>query len=156
MDFKKRLLTYLKTIKSSLLIGTIFALLFVTSQISQPFLIGRALDASKNNNHDSFLVYTFIALGLAILGTLSAYFFEVIISNASQRVVKRLRDDIYQKINSISIKDFDKKYRGDLVLLEIRDMENFTAGLYAVFKTLIQGIFTIIITIIMMVMVNWT
>lgn len=155
MDFKKRLLTYLKTIKSSLLIGTIFALLFVASQISQPFLLGRALDASKNNNHDSFLIYTFIALGLAILGTLSAYFFEVIISNASQRVVKRLRDDIYQKINSISIKDFDKKYRGDLVLLEIRDMENFTAGLYAVFKTLIQGIFTIIITIIMMVMVNW-
>ncbi len=155
MDFKKRLLTYLKTIKSSLLIGTIFALLFVASQISQPFLLGRALDASKNNNHDSFLIYAFIALGLAILGTLSAYFFEVIISNASQRVVKRLRDDIYQKINSISIKDFDKKYRGDLVLLEIRDMENFTAGLYAVFKTLIQGIFTIIITIIMMVMVNW-
>ena len=155
MDFKKRLLTYLKTIKSSLLIGTIFALLFVASQISQPFLLGRALDASKNNNHDSFLIYTFIALGLAILGTLSAYFFEVIISNGSQRVVKRLRDDIYHKINSISIKDFDKKYRGDLVLLEIRDMENFTAGLYAVFKTLIQGIFTIIITIIMMVMVNW-
>ncbi len=155
MDFKKRLLTYLKTIKSSLLIGTIFALLFVASQISQPFLLGRALDASKNNNHDSFLIYTFIALGLAILGTLSAYFFEIIISNASQRVVKRLRDDIYQKINSISIKDFDKKYRGDLVLLEVRDMENFTAGLYAVFKTLIQGIFTIIITIIMMVMVNW-
>lgn len=155
MDFKKRLLTYLKTIKSSLLLGTIFALLFVASQISQPFLLGRALDASKNNNHDLFLIYTFVALGLAILGTLSAYFFEVIISNASQRVVKRLRDDIYQKINSISIKDFDKKYRGDLVLLEIRDMENFTAGLYAVFKTLIQGIFTIIITIIMMVMVNW-
>ena len=155
MDNKKRLFTYLKTIKSSLFIGTIFSLLFVASQIAQPFLLGRALDASKLDNHNEFLVYTLIALGLAVLGTISAYLFEVIVMNASQKVVKKLRDDIYQKINAISIKDFDKKYRGDLVLLEIRDMENFTAGVYAVFKTLIQGIFTIIITITMMVMVNW-
>ena len=155
MDNKKRLFTYLKTIKSSLFIGTIFSLLFVASQIAQPFLLGRALDASKLDNHNEFLVYTLIALGLAVLGTISAYLFEVIVMNASQKVVKKLRDDIYQKINAISIKDFDKKYHGDLVLLEIRDMENFTAGVYAVFKTLIQGIFTIIITIIMMVMVNW-
>ena len=155
MDSKKRLFAYLKTIKSSLLIGTAFSLLFVVSQIAQPFLLGKALDASKLDNHNEFLVFTFIALGLAVLGTVCAYLFEVIVMNASQRVVKRLRDDIYQKINAISIKDFDQKYRGDLVLLEIRDMENFTAGLYAIFKTLIQGVFTIIITIIMMVMVNW-
>ena len=34
-------------------------------------------------------------------------------------------------------------------------MENLAAGIFAVFKTLMQGIFTIIVTIIMMVMVNW-
>jgi ATP-binding cassette subfamily B protein len=55
----------------------------------------------------------------------------------------------------MSLKDFDNKRRGDIVQLEIRDMENFASGLFAVFKTLMQGIFTVIITIIMMVMVNW-
>ena len=155
MDNKKRLFTYLKPFKTSLIIGTLFSLLFVASQISQPFLLGRALDASKNNNHYEFLVYTLIALGLAVLGTICAYLFELIIANTTQRVIKNTREDIYQKINAISIKDFDKKYRGDLVLLEIRDMENLSAGLFAVFKTLIQGIFTIVITIVMMLMVNW-
>ena len=155
MDNKKRLLTYLKPFKVSLIIGTLFSLLFVASQISQPFLLGRALDASKNNNHNEFLVYALIALGLAVLGTICAYLFELIIANTTQRVIKNAREDIYQKINAIPIKDFDKKYRGDLVLLEIRDMENLSAGLFAVFKTLIQGIFTIVITIVMMLMVNW-
>ena len=155
MDNKRRLLTYLKPFKTSLIIGTLFSLLFVASQISQPFLLGRALDASKNNSNNEFLVYTLIALGLAVLGTICAYLFELIIANTTQRVIKNAREDIYQKINAISIKDFDKKYRGDLVLLEIRDMENLSAGLFAVFKTLIQGIFTIVITIVMMVMVNW-
>lgn len=138
-----------------LIVAMVFALLFVVAQISQPFLLGKALDASKVSNYQHYYIYTFVALGLAIGGTIFAYIFEVVVMNVSQRVIKNARNDIYEKINAISIKDFDKKARGDLVLLEIRDMENLAAGLFAVFKTLIQGVFTIIVTIIMMVMVNW-
>ena len=155
MDVKKRLFSYLKPLKSALIVATIFSLLFVFSQIAQPFLLGKALDASKEANKDLFIIYTLVALSLAVLGTVSAYIFEVIVMNSSQKAIKKARDDIYKKINSISIKDFDQKYRGDLLLLEIRDMENYAAGLFAVFKTLIQGVFTVIITIIMMLMVNW-
>ena len=155
MTVKKRLFSYLKPLRASLIVAVIFALLFVIAQISQPFLLGKALDASKDNNSELFNIYIFIALGLAVLGVISAYTFEVIVMNNAQRAIKKARDDIYQKINSIALKDFDNKYRGDLLLLEIRDMENFSAGLFAVFKTLIQGIFTVIITIVMMIMVNW-
>ena len=155
MSTKKKLFSYLKPLKGALILATIFSLLFVVSQIAQPFLLGRALDASKNGNRDVFTTYVVVALVLAVLGTISAYIFEVIVMNSSQKAIKNARDDIYQKINSISVKDFDNKYRGDLLLLEIRDMENFAAGLFAVFKTLVQGIFTVIITIVMMIMVNW-
>ena len=155
MTAKKRLFSYLKTIKGALVVATIFSLLFVFSQISQPFLLGTALDASKGGDRNVFNIYVFVALGLAILGTISAYIFEVIVMNSSQKAIKKARDDIYEKINSISVKDFDLKHRGDLLLLEIRDMENYAAGLFAVFKTLIQGVFTVIITIFMMLMVNW-
>ena len=155
MTVKKRLFNYLKPLRASLIVAVIFALLFVIAQISQPFLLGKALDASKDNNPELFNIYVFVALGLAVLGVISAYIFEVIVMNSAQKAIKKARDDIYQKINSIALKDFDNKYRGDLLLLEIRDMENFSAGLFAVFKTLIQGIFTVIITIIMMIMVNW-
>ena len=143
MTVKKRLFSYLKPLRASLIVAVIFALLFVVAQISQPFLLGKALDASKDNNPELFNIYVFIALGLAVLGVVSAYIFEVIVMNSAQRAIKKARDDIYQKINSIALKDFDNKYRGDLLLLEIRDMENFSAGLFAVFKTLIQGIFSL-------------
>ena len=155
MQVKERLFKYLKPMRKSLVIAIIFSLLFVVSQIAQPFLLGRALDASKEPNTEAFNIYVIIALFLAVLGTVFAYLFEVIIMNVSQKAIKKARDDVYEKINAISLKDFDKKAHGDLVQLEIRDMENFSAGLFAVFKTLIQGIFTIIITIIMMIMVNW-
>ena len=155
MSTRERLFAYLKPMRKSIAIALVFSLLYVIAQIAQPFLLGRALDASLSSNHIEFNIYVYIALALAVLGTVFAYLFEVIIMNVSQKIIKRARDDIYEKINAIAVKDFDSKTHGDLMLLEIRDMENFSSGLFAVFKTLIQGIFTIIITIIMMVMVNW-
>ena len=155
MSTKERLIHYLKPMRKSLIFAFIFALLFVASQLAQPFLLGRSLDASKENAENVFNIYLIVALVLAVLGTVFDYLFEVIVMNVSQKVIKNVRDDIYNKINSISIRDFDKKAHGDMVQLEIRDMENFASGLFAVFKTLIQGIFTITITIVMMLMVNW-
>ena len=155
MSDKQRLFTYLKKEKKALIFATIFALVFVVSQLSQPFLLGNALDASKNGDRNVFIITVIIALVLAIIGTVFAYFFDMIVSNVSQRVIKTMRDDIFNKINSISVKDFDKKVRGDMLQLEIRDMENTASGLFAVFKTLLQGVFTVVITIVMMFMVNW-
>ena len=155
MSTKERLIHYLKPMRKSLIFAFVFALLFVASQLAQPFLLGRSLDASKDNAENIFNIYLIVALVLAVLGTVFDYLFEVIVMNVSQKVIKNVRDDIYNKINSISTRDFDKKAHGDMVQLEIRDMENFASGLFAVFKTLIQGIFTITITIVMMLMVNW-
>ena len=152
---KGKLFYYLKPHMRLLIVSLFFALLFVSSQLAQPFLLGRALDASKDNNYNAFTIYLVVSLSLALVGTLFDYFFELIISNISQVTIRKMREDIYQKINKIAISDFDQKAHGDLVQLEIRDMENFATGLFAIFKTLMQGIFTIIITIIMMFTVNW-
>ena len=155
MNARNRLFAYLKAKRGQLMLAILFALLFVVAQIAQPFLLGRALDASKENDQTAFYLNIFIALGLVVIGVVFGYLFEVVVMNVSQKVIKQARDDVYQKINSISIKDFDMKRRGDIVQLEIRDMENFAMGMFAVFKTLMQGILTIIITIVLMVMVNW-
>ena len=155
MTSKQRILYYLKEQIMRLVISTVFGLLFVISQMAQPFLLGLTLDYARDNNNQAFYTCLFICLGLVIIGAVFDYFFEFIVGKISQNAIKKMRDDIFKKINSISIKDFDKKYQGDLLQLEIRDMESVSTGIFAVFKTLIQGIFTIVITIVMMFMVNW-
>ena len=155
MTSKQRILYYLKAQKGKLVVSTIFGLLFVVSQLAQPFLLGKTLDYASNNDNKAFFICLAVSLGLVIIGTVFDYFFEFIVGKISQNTIKKMRDDVFNKINSISIKDFDKKYHGDLLQLEIRDMENVSSGIFAVFKTLIQGIFSVIITIVMMFMVNW-
>ena len=155
MSNKKRIWYYLRAQRGLLIVSVLFGLFFVISQMAQPFLLGLTLDYAKDNNNQAFYICLIISLVLAIVGTVFSYFFEYLIGVISQRIIKKMRDDVFNKINSISIKDFDQKYHGDLLQLEIRDMENVMSGIYAVFKTFVQGIFTIIITIIMMFMVNW-
>lgn len=155
MSNKKRVWYYLRAQKGLLIVSVLFGLFFVISQMAQPFLLGLTLDYAKDNNNQAFYICLIISLVLAVVGTVFSYFFEYLIGVISQRIIKKMRDDVYNKINSISIKDFDQKYHGDLLQLEIRDMENVMSGIYAVFKTFVQGVFTIVITIIMMFMVNW-
>lgn len=155
MSNKERLFYYLKKEKKNLIFLFIFSLLFVIAQISQPFLLGKALDYAKDSNEKSYLIFLVVALILALLGIFTGYFFEVLAGNISQNIIKMMRDDIYEKINKIAIKDFEGSSHGNILQLEIRDMENISSGIFAVFKSLVQGIFTIIITIIMMFMVNW-
>jgi len=155
MNNKKRLFSYLKPFKSLLILSMVFALFFVISQLSQPFLLGKALDASRAKNVQDFYAFVFMALGLVLLGVIADYIFEVLVMNVSQKMIKKMRDDLYIKINNISIKDFDMKKHGDIVQLEIKDMENLASGIFAIFKTLLQGLLTIVITILMMMLVNW-
>ena len=155
MSDKKRFLTYLKYEKKNVIFLFLAALLYVVGQLSQPFLLGRALDYGRASDNKTFIIMLVISLVLAVLGAFSGYLFEVLAGNISQNIIKKMRDDIYKKINSISIKDFDIRSQGNLLQLEIRDMENVASGIFAVFRSLVQGIFTIIITIMMMFMVNW-
>lgn len=155
MKTKERLFYYIFKEKKLLIFGLFLCLLFVASQISQPFLLGRALDAAKDDDNQLFIKLLIICLVLTTIGGIFNYFFEVGMGKVSQRVVHNLRKDIFDKLNKISINEFDQKHHGDLLQLEIRDIENVASGIFAVFKTLLQGLLTIVITIIMMVLANY-
>ena len=155
MSNKKRFFSYLGKQKKNVVLIILFSLLFVIAQISQPFLLGRALDSALNDDNQSFYILLAVALGLAIVGIIAGYIFEVVVGTLSQNMIKDIRDDVYEKINSVSVSRFDQYAQGDLIQLEIRDVENIATGVFAVFKSLVQGILTIIVTILLMIMVNW-
>ena len=155
MTNKQRIFYYLKSQKVRLIVSVILGLLFVASQMAQPFLLGLTLDYARADDKSTFYALLLVALILAILGTVFDYFFEYNVGVISQKAIKQMRDDVFEKINSISLKEFDRKTQGDLLQLEIRDLENVQTGIFAVFKTFLQGIFGVVITIVMMFMVNW-
>lgn len=155
MNFKKRFFSYLIPQKKLIVTVSIFVLIFLLSQLSQPFLVGKALNAALAGNKDSFLVIVIVCFALSLLGAIADFVFEYSVGIITQKVIYEIRKDVYQKFNTVSIDTIFKEKHGDLVQLEIGDVENVANGLFSVFKSLIEGVLSVIITIIMMFTVNW-
>ena len=148
---KKYLLNY----KKDVFFICLFIVLFLVSQLSQPFIIGRMMDQALNNDKNSFIIELIIISSLSIIGTFSNFIFEYLSGLLTQKVIYKVRNDIYEKYNNIPISKMNEYQLGDLLQLEIADIENISNGIFAIFKSFVEGVIAIIITIIVMSLINW-
>ena len=155
MDYKKRFFSYLLPQKGKIVAVSISVLLFLVAQSSQPYIVGKALDAATNADKTLFFTLIFITLGLSIIGAIADFFFEYYVQVMTQEMIMEMRNDVYKKINRVSVGTLFKQTNGNLVQLEIGDIENIANGLFSVFKSLIEGVLAIVITLIMMFVTNW-
>lgn len=155
MNYKKRFLTYLKKQRRYVLAIALCCFLYVVSLLSQPFLIGKALDYALAQEWTPFIRIIILMSSLAAMGVISGYFFEFSVGLFSQNMIKDMRNDVYHKMTSISLETYHKYSAGELVQLEVGDIENIANGLFSVFKSLLEGVLTILITIVMMFIINW-
>ncbi len=164
MNSKILLKKYIDSQKKGVILSFIFVALFLASQLTIPFLIGKSIDAlgtiengifTFSINTNQVIIYLSICIVLAIIGVFADFLFEYKVGIISQEVVKDLRVKVYNKINSVSIETIHNKEVGDLLQLEITDIENIATGIYSVLKQLVQGVLQIFITIILMFVTNW-
>ena len=146
---------YISNHKKEVFFISLFIVLFLISQLSQPFIIGNMLDNALKGNKDVFIGELIVLAALSVLGIFSNFIFEYLSGSLTQKIIYQVRKDIFDKYNSISVEKMNSYSLGDLLQLEINDMENVMNGLFAIFKSFVQGIIAIIITIIIMLSINW-
>lgn len=146
---------YISNHKKEVFFISFFIVLFLISQLSQPFIIGNMLDNALKGNKDVFIGELIVLAALSVVGIFSNFIFEYLSGSLTQKIIYQVRKDIFDKYNSISVEKMNSYSLGDLLQLEINDMENVMNGLFAIFKSFVQGIIAIIITIIIMLSINW-
>lgn len=146
---------YILNHKKDIVFICLFITLYLLSQLSQPFIIGNMLDNALKGNKEWFIGELIALASLSVIGIFSNYIFEYLSGLLTQKVIYQIRQDVFEKYNSISIETMHKYSLGDLLQLEINDMENIANGIFAIFKSFIEGIIAIIITIIVMLYINW-
>ncbi len=155
MTSSKRFLSYLTKQKGLIVLIVISALLFVVSNLMQPFLIGKALDYATDNDQQTFVILLVTCGVLLLVGVVFEYIFEFSVNKMTQNVIQGLRNEVYEKINNVSIATLNNDTVGHMVQMEIGDIENIANGLFAVFKSLIEGVLSVVVTLILMFTVNW-
>lgn len=160
----KALKKYLRGSYGIVILSFVFALLSVAAKMAVPFVTGLGVDVIREwmknpmqEDHYSraLLIDLVLMIGLILCGTVFRYFFDFTTAYVGQRLVKKMRDDVYIALNEVPVSYLDRNPHGDLLLRLTNDIENVQTGLITGAGALYEGIVQILITIIFMFYLNY-
>ncbi|WP_368252856.1 ABC transporter ATP-binding protein [Clostridium paraputrificum] len=163
----RRLMETLKTQNKKLIIVGVLALLSSIFYAVIPLMVGVAINNLVNaiNSFDkSVSVLSMVAQALAmpvlmlvlisIVNSFLTYIQQYIISSVGENLTLSLRKDISKKINKLPLKYFDSHKKGDVMSRVTTDLEKVSLVMQVGFMQFISSCFTIIFTIISMLILN--
>lgn len=163
----KRLMKRLKTQNKKLIIVGISALLSSASYAVMPLMVGAAINNLLNairSFDGSMSVIAMVTNALAmpvfmlvltsIVSSLLSYIQQYIVSSIGENLTLSLRKDISEKINRLPLKYFDSHKTGDVMSRVTTDLEKVSLVMQVGFMQFISSCFTIVLTIIAMVILN--
>ena len=160
----KALKKYLRGSYGIVVLSFVFALLSVAAKMAVPFVTGLGVDVirawMKNPMQEdrysrALLIDLVLMIGLILCGTVFLYFFYFTTAYVGQRLVKKMRDDVYIALNEVPVSYLDRNPHGDLLLRLTNDIENVQTGLITGAGALYEGIVQILITIVFMFYLNY-
>ena len=163
----KRLIKALKVQNKKLIIVgilTIFSSIFYTII---PLMIGLAINNlvsaisnfDKSTNILEVVVQALtkpilVLILISIISSILSYIQQYIISSVGENLTLSLREDISKKINKLPLKHFDSHKKGDVMSRVTNDLEKVSLVMQVGFMQFISSCFTIIFTIISMLILN--
>ena len=153
----KKVLGYLKAYKLLFFISLILALVTVAGNLYIPILVGKSIDlAIAAGRVDFDGIYKMLAqIGVVTaIVALSQWLMNVCNNRITFGIVRRLRRDAFNKIQSLPLSYIDSHPVGDTVSRVISDADQFSDGLLMGFSQLFTGVLTIIGTLVIMFSIN--
>ena len=152
-----RITKYLEHYLSLFIISLILTLFSVALTLYIPILVGDAIDLAvgyKNVDHGGILsILTKVAVAI-VLTALFQWFINVINNKITYRIVNRIRHEAFVKIQKFPVSYIDSHKVGDVVSRVINDTDQFSDGLLMGLTQFFNGIFTIIGTLIFMLLLS--
>lgn len=90
-----------------------------------------------------------------LIGIASTYIQARLMLNITQNTLETLRNDLFQKVQSLPVKYFDKNPTGEIMSRFTNDIDNIDVMLNNSLTSLISGTVTLIGTLFFMVTTNW-
>lgn len=134
----------IKKYKKEFILGPIFKIVEVVFELMIPFLmkymINTGIPSFQNNEGVGKILYPgLIIIAFCIFGFLSTLVCQYFASVASQGFGTNLRNRIFLKVNSLSLKDIDNFGRGNLINLITNDTTRVQTGIAMLIRLAIRA-----------------
>ncbi len=150
-----RLMTYF-TKEKYLILGLIAAVsITVGCSIYTPSLQSKAVDTIAAGIYDSLTPILLLMLLVYVIYAVMNLLQNLISANLSQRIVKKLREDLFHKITRLPVKYLDTHAHGDIMSRMTNDVENISNTVSQSLGSLVSGILTVSGTVIVMFCYCW-
>ncbi|MDE6661262.1 MAG: ABC transporter ATP-binding protein/permease [Anaeroplasmataceae bacterium] len=150
-----RLLKYFQKELSLVSVLFLAILVVVICHVITPRLQSAAIDAIDKRNFDLLYPYLFWMIGFFVLLSIFNLVQGLISAILSQRIVKKMRSDLFHKIIHLPIVYFDTHSHGDIMSRMTNDVDNISNTLAQSLSSLFSGVMMIIGTLIIMFITSW-
>ena len=169
-DFKgtfKKLLKYFKDFSMSFIFVIAFAILSTVFSIVCPKILGNATTSIAESSMKAFQTQSaiqidfdylkklaFILIGLFVISALFSFIQGFIISNVSQKITYKLRQQISFKMAKLPLKYYDSVTHGEILSRITNDVDTVSMSLQQSLTQIVTSVTTIIGILIMMISIS--
>jgi ATP-binding cassette subfamily B protein len=150
-----RLLEYLKPFKVTLVLVTVFVVIYTLLGLLGPYLMGRAIDQFIGGKNPAGLLRTVLfMLGAYLANNLFQAAASLIMARVSQDALKLIRRDLFEHLQQLSIGFFDTHPTGGLMSRLTNDVDAINQAVSQNVVSLIASLLTMLGIIVTMFLLN--
>ncbi len=151
----RRMLQYFSGARKQLA-GLILSVVAVTLlSLAAPAMQGSAIDSIKAHDWPQLYRCAALLLGIFVVNV-GANLAQLLLSaRLSQGVVRRMRHDLFKKIDNLPIPYLDTHSNGDIMSRMTNDVENVSNTIFQSLGSLVSGVLTLVGTVTIMFLYCW-
>lgn len=139
----KRIMTYVNPYKRMFYFTAILSVVLAVVALVRPILIQQTIDENiKTFDANGLLIMTMILIGFLLLESILEYLFGYLGNLLGQKVIRDLRNQVFQHVLNFRLKHFDNTPIGQLVTRTVSDIETiaelFSGGILVIIGDLLK------------------
>lgn len=151
----RRLLTYFAHEKAMVILMLTVVILGTLCGVSAPSLQSNAVDIIAGTRQGSLSRTLILMLTVYLLYSGSQLLQNLISARLSQRIVKRMREELFSKLIDLPVRYLDTHSHGDVMSRMTNDIENISTTVSQSLPSLFSGVLTIVGTVAIMLWYCW-
>ncbi len=151
----RELMSYLGRHKLLFLAVAVLVTISATANLLGTYMIRPVVDALSQGNIEGFVASIALTAAIYVVGVLSAFGYTQVMVHAAQKVLVDIRRDLFSHIQTLPLRYFDTRSRGDIMSYFTNDVDTVAEAMNNSFAMVIQSFIQIVGTLAMIFILNW-
>ena len=151
----KRLWNYLYYYRRKLFVAILFTIVSNVLSLVGPYLTGQTISAMENGvDFNRVFLFAGLMIVFYLLSASMNYILSVQMTKISQSVTYKMRKDLFEKLNHVSISYFDQNQTGDIISRMSYDIDTINTSLANDVISTFTSLITVTISLVMMIIMS--